>query len=130
MTKEVDFLDEDDLLAAARHVVGPDVQVRDFGLLASAAARPRATVFGDDAYPGLDGKAAALLSSLARNHPLVDGNKRLAWAATRLFVLLNGGDLRGYTEDEAYDFVIAVAEGSLAEVDKIAEQLRLWLVPR
>jgi death-on-curing protein len=127
---EVDFLDEEDLLAAARRVVGSGVQVRDFGLLASAAARPRATVFGEDAYPGLDRKAAALLSSLARNHPLVDGNKRLAWAATRLFLLMNGGDLRGYTEDEAYDFVIAVAAGSVDEVDKIAEQLRLWLVQR
>ena len=61
--------------------VGAEVMVHDVGLLESALGRPRATVFGDDAYPDLHTKAAALLHSLARNHALVDGNKRLAWAA-------------------------------------------------
>jgi death-on-curing protein len=59
-----------------------DLQIADVGLLQSALARPQATVFGEDAYPSLAGKAAALMESLARNRCLVDGNKRIAWAAT------------------------------------------------
>jgi death-on-curing protein len=69
------------------------VNVRDVGLLAAAAAHPRVTVFGDDAYPTFEDKAAALLHSLVRNHALIEGNKRLAWSATRIFCLLNGRDL-------------------------------------
>jgi len=62
-------------------LVGPDM-LRDFGLLDSAVMRPQASAFGDDAYPTIHEKAAALLHGLARNHPFVDGNKRTAWAAT------------------------------------------------
>lgn len=89
-----DFLETDDLASIARAVVGLDMHVGDWGLLASAAARPRATVFGDEAYLELELKAAALLSSLVRNHALVDGNKRLGWAAAVVFCELNGTDLR------------------------------------
>lgn len=85
-------------------------QVRDLGLLASAAARPRTSVFGEDAYPDLATKAAALLHSLVRNHALVDGDKRIAWVATRFFLRLNGHDLQA-TEDEAFDVVMAAATG-------------------
>jgi len=80
-----EYLDLDDLLEIARAAVGEDVVVRDYGLLESALARPRASVFGHDAYQDLHVKAAALLHSLARNHALVDGNKRLAWTACRRF---------------------------------------------
>lgn len=124
---EVEFLNVEDLLAAAAAAVGEHVAVADHGLLASACARPRATVFGEDAYPGLDGKAAALLSSLVRNHALVDGNKRLGWTATRLFLRLNDADLR-VAEDEAYDLVIRIADGSVPDVGKIAAALRSWMV--
>jgi len=124
-----DFLETDDLAVIARHVVGPDMHVGDWGLLASAAARPKATVFGEDAYPELADKAAALLSSLVRNHALVDGNTRLGWAATVVFCELNGMDLAPPTEDEAYDLVIGVADGSQVDVPKIAEHLRLWMRP-
>jgi death-on-curing protein len=106
-----DYLTVDDLLEIAAGVLG-EVPVRDAGLLASAAARPATTVFGEDAYPTFAEKAAALMHSLARNHPLVDGNKRLAWSATRAFCLLNGRDLR-YTVDDAEQLVLGVAAGKL-----------------
>ncbi|SNS79690.1 death on curing protein [Geodermatophilus pulveris] len=115
-------LDLDDLLHVAGRTLG-EVQVRDIGLLDSAAARPRSTVFGEDAYPSLHAKAAALLHSLARNHPLVDGNKRLALAATIAFYGLNGIRLT-LSNDEAYDLVMAVAAGELDEVEPIAERLQ------
>lgn len=108
---EPDYLTVDDLLEVAAGVL-ETVEVRDLGLLASAAARPRTTVFGEDAYPSFAGKAAALMHSLARNHPLVDGSKRLAWAATRVFCLLNGCDLV-FGVDEAERLVLAVAAGDL-----------------
>lgn len=100
--------------------------MRDLGLLASAAGRPRTTVFGRDAYPTFAEKAAALMHSLARNHPLVDGNKRLAWAATRVFCLLHGRDLT-FTVDEAESVVLAVATGDL-DVPELAESLGAHLV--
>ncbi|WP_369070342.1 type II toxin-antitoxin system death-on-curing family toxin [Kineococcus terrestris] len=109
--RPVDHLSLEDLLQIADGVVD-GVQVRDAGLLASAAARPRTTVFGREAYPALADKAAALMHSLARNHPLVDGNKRLAWSATRVFCLLNGTDLV-MDVDDAERMVLAVAAGEL-----------------
>lgn len=107
----LDYLTVADLLEIAAGVIG-EFDVRDRGLLASAAARPRTTVLGEDAYPAFADKAAALMHSVARNHALVDGNKRLAWAATRVFCLLNGRDLE-YTVDEAEALVQAVARGEL-----------------
>ena len=82
-----------------------------------------ASVLGQDAYPDLLTKAAALLHSLARNHSLVDGDKRLAWLATYVFCAKNGVELDA-TDDAAYDLVAAVASGSLDDVDKIAETSR------
>jgi death-on-curing protein len=82
-------------------------------------------VFGQDAYPELHVKAAALLHSLARNHALVDGNKRLAWTACRTFLAINGQWISA-PEDDRFNFVIQVATGGIAELDKIAEQLHTW----
>lgn len=107
----LDHLSVDDLLEIAAGILD-EVAVRDMGLLASAAARPQTTVFGDDAYPAFSEKAAALMHSLARNHALVDGNKRLAWAATRVFCLMNDRDL-AFTVDDAESFVLAVATGTM-----------------
>jgi len=120
-----DYLDLEDLLDIAREVVGRDVLVRDYGLLEAALTRPRASVFGRDAYPDLHVKAAALMHSLARNHALVDGNKRLAWTACRTFLAINAQWIRA-PEDERFDFVIGVATGAMPDVDEIAEQLRSW----
>jgi death on curing protein len=120
-----EYLDLDDLLEIAREAVGGDVVVGDYGLLESALARPRASVFGQDAYPDMHLKAAALLHSLVRNHALVDGNKRLAWTACRTFLAINGQWISA-PEDERFDFVIRVATGVLPDLGKIAEQLRTW----
>jgi death-on-curing protein len=108
-----------ELLHVAERVLGPDYTVRDYGLLEAALARPRATAFGKDAYPDLDAKAAALLHSIARNHALIDGNKRLALASVIAFYGFNGRRLT-LTNDEAYDLVMSVAEGRLDTVDAIA----------
>ncbi len=120
-----DYLDLEDLLEIARAAVGRDVVVRDYGLLASALARPRASVFGQDAYPNLHLKAAALLHSLSRNHALVDGNKRLAWTACRTFLAINSQWI-STPEDERFNFVIGVATGAMSDLDEIAARLGSW----
>jgi death-on-curing protein len=98
-------------------------------LLESALARPRASEFGSDAYPDLQLKAAALLQSLARNHALVDGNKRLAWTACRTFLAVNSHWISA-PEDDRFDFVIRVATGVDGDITAIAEQLREWSYQR
>ncbi len=111
-----------ELLYIAERAIGSEPVVRDHGLLESALARPRATVFGGDAYPTLDGKAAALLHSLARNHALVDGNKRLALAGLIAFDGVNGRRLT-LTNDEVYDLVVSIASGALDSVEDITKSL-------
>ena len=117
------YLTLDEILRVAERALGPDFVVRDHGLLESAVARPATSVFGQDAYPTPDDKAAALLHSLARNHSLIDGNKRLALAGVIAFYGVNGRRLT-LTNDEAYDLVIGVASGILDVVDGIAAILR------
>ena len=115
----MDYLDLEDLLILTRLLgAGP---VRDVGLLESAAARPRTSLFGDEAYPTLELKAAALLHSICMNHALVDGNKRLALLASVTFLRINS-HVFTLTQDEAFDLVISVAEGSL-DVPEIATAL-------
>lgn len=123
-----DYLNLDDLLATARAALGREAEVGDWGLLESALGRPRASAFGEDAYPDPHHKAAALLHSLATTQALVDGNKRLAWEATRLFYVMNDRDIR-CIEDEAFNLVIAVATHEIDDVTKIAEQLHRWDAP-
>jgi death-on-curing protein len=123
------FLSLPELLHVADRTLGPDYTVRDYGLLEAALARPQATVFGKDAYPTLDAKAAALLHSLARNHALIDGNKRLALAGLIAFYGLNGRRLT-LTSNAAYDLVMGVASGQLDTVDEIAAILQSATRPR
>src|SRR6478672_6921523 len=87
------------------------LQIGDPGLLAAAVGRPAATVFGQDAYPDLATKVAALLESVVRNHALVDGNKRAGWALAIVTLWLNGYDL-DYDEDQAFAMVMSVADGT------------------
>jgi death-on-curing protein len=116
-----EFLRLDNLLSFVRALdIGP---VRDIGLLDSALARPRSTAFGVDAYPNLKLKAAALLHSIASNHPLVDGNKRLAWLATVVFLDLNGCE-PNLTNDEAFQLVWDVASSHM-ELADIADRLNV-----
>jgi death-on-curing protein len=117
------YLTLPELLHVAERTLGPGYAVRDYGLLEAALARPRATAFGKDAYPGLDTKAAALMHSIARNHALVDGNKRLTLAGVIAFYGLNGRRLTS-TNGEAYDLVISIATGQLDTADAIAAALR------
>jgi death on curing protein len=116
------YLTLPELLHVAQRVLGAEPAVRDIGLLESALARPQATAFGADAYPDLDVKAAALLHSLARNHALADGNKRLALAGVIAFYGVNGRRLT-LTNDEAYELVMAVADGTLDDVEEITDRL-------
>lgn len=102
--------------------------IADAGLSDSALTRPRASAFGELAYPTLSAQAAALMQSLARNHALVDGNKRMAWAATKLFLGFNGIALRAPSSDAGEQFVLGVIAGSLALTD-IAQRLADWSTP-
>jgi death on curing protein len=122
------YLDVEDLLHIAERILG-NVEMRDVGLLASAAARPAASAFGEDAYPTIHEKAASLIHSLARNHALVDGNKRLALAGGMLSWGVNRLRLT-MSEDEAYEFIIAIAPGELDDVQDIATPLRRHTGPR
>lgn len=117
------YLSPAELVHVAERATGGEVAVRDLGLLASAAARPQATVFGEDAYPSIENKAGALMHSLARNHPLIDGNKRLALAGMIAFLGVNGYQLT-LTNEEAYDLTMAVAAGEIDDVTTIAERIR------
>jgi death-on-curing protein len=113
------YLTVEQALRIARAAVGGPVDVRDVGLLEAAVHRPRASVLGQDAYSDLFTKAAAMLHSLVGNHPLVDGNKRLGWLATYVFLAKNGIELDP-DDDAAYRLVVAVADGSIDDVGEIA----------
>lgn len=119
-----EYLCTEDLLRIAARTIGSQPLVRDYGLLASAAVRPQTTVFGADAYPDLWTKAAALAHSLIRNHPLLDGNKRLGWVAMRVFLELNGEAPLRPDVDAAELFVLAIAAGTLDDVTGIVKRLR------
>lgn len=119
------YLELDDILTLTERA---GFTVTDYGLVESALARPRASVFGEQAYPGVHQKAAALFQSMATNHALADGNKRTAWAATRLFYGLNDYRLTA-TEDERFDLILAVATRELDTVGSIADRLARMFHP-
>lgn len=119
-----DLPDLSELMHVAHRMLGPEVPVRDPGLLQSALARPQTTAFGADAYSTLEDKAAAFLHSLARNRALVDGDKRLALAGTIAFLGVNGRRLT-LTNDQAYELVMAVSTGGkLDEIPEIALRIK------
>ena len=123
MNDPTEFLDLDDLLYLTERLMGSPAPVRDVGLLGSAAARPQTIAFGEDAYPDIWTKAAALMQSILENHPLVDGNKRLGWLAAAAFLEINGVDAASIGNDEVYDIVMSVAAGS-HDFDEIAGMIR------
>lgn len=123
MTAPVEYLDVDDLVGLAVALFGEPPPIRDLGLLGSAAARPGATAFGEDAYRDLWTKAAALLHSAVRNHALVDGNKRLGWLACAVFLDVNGVDPTAASNDDVYDLVMDVASDE-PDVRALATRLR------
>ncbi len=99
-------------------------RIRDRGALESAVARPARTFGGEDLYPDVAAKAAALMHSLVMNHPFVDGNKRVGAQAAIVFILVNESDLN-VSSDELVSMTLAVARG---EVD--AESLAIWFRQR
>ncbi|HEY5879406.1 MAG TPA: type II toxin-antitoxin system death-on-curing family toxin [Nakamurella sp.] len=119
--ESIDYLTDDEAWAVVARL---GFHIRDAGLLSSGIARPRTTVFGEDAYPDLATKAAALFESLVRNHSLLDGNKRLAVVLTWTFLLNNGFALE-HDEDDAFDFTIAAASGQPA-----LDDIRGWFAAR
>lgn len=123
MSDKVEFVDLDDVIGLAIALLGDPAPIREVGLLGSAVARPQTTAFGEDAYPDIWTKAAALLHSIVTNHALVDGNKRLGWLATAVFLEINGIAISSVSNDDVYDLVIDVA-ASQPTVETIAERLR------
>jgi death-on-curing protein len=121
VAKEIDYLELADILKLGREIIA-DFRVREIGLLESAAARPKTSVFGEDAYLTFAEKTAALLHSIARNHALIDGNKRLAWSAARLICLMNDLDIN-MKQDKAYEMVVGVAAGQI-EMDELVKILK------
>ena len=122
MNDPVEYLDLDDLVELAGRFLGDPPPIRDIGLLGSAAARPSTTAFGQDAYPDLTTKAAALLQSIVNNHALVDGNKRLGWLATAVFLEINGVTASGLSNEAVYELVIWVASSNPG-LDEIVTRL-------
>jgi death-on-curing protein len=124
---EVRYIQIDEILAIARAVNGTEHSVRDIGLLVSASGRPRTDVFGAELYPTLHEKAAALLHSVARNHALIDGNKRTAWLAMRVFLRLNdvSASIAPPPVSAAGPFVEDVAQDNI-DVPVIAKRLSAW----
>jgi death-on-curing protein len=123
VSEPVEFLDLDDVIELATRLLGDPPPIRDVGLLGSAVARPRTSAFGEDAYPDLWAKAAALLQSVVKNHALVDGNKRLGWLSTAVFLEINGIEISSADNDAVYQLVIEVAVAQTS-VDEIAQRLR------
>jgi death-on-curing protein len=119
----VEFLDLDDVLGLARRLLGDPPPIRDVGLLGSAVARPQTSIGGDDAYPTIWLKAAALLQSIVDNPALIDGNKRLGWLATAVFLEINDASVAAASNDDVYDLVMAVAAGA-STTEGIAEKLQ------
>jgi death-on-curing protein len=121
----IEYLEVDDLLAAGRALLEAEPVVRDWGALDSAVHRPRSSMFGVDAYPTLDTKAAALMLSVVQNHALLDGNKRLGVVAVVVFYGLNGRRFEA-PHEEFYALTMAIADGSLGDVSTVASTLAPW----
>jgi len=121
----VEYLEAEQAMAVVAKL---GFHVRDQGLLLSALARPSAGMFGEDAYPSIEQKAAALLSSLSQNHALFDGNKRLSLLLTFIFLALNGFELM-FTDDEAFELVLTAAQ-SMRTVDELAAMIAAGIHPR
>jgi death-on-curing protein len=120
------YLTTGDVLAIGEEI-GTQGSLRDFGLLDPAVGRPQASMFGQDAYPAMWQKAAALMHSIIANHPFVDGNKRVGLTVALAFLSLNDVETEPLDEAAAYDLTISVATGKLSEVSATAAELRLLL---
>jgi death on curing protein len=124
------YLELEEVLAIHDALVPAQPEIRDIGVIQSALGRPQASAFGEDAYPAIFEKAAALIQSLACNHGWVDGNKRTAWVATMTFLEVNGHCLDpGFDQADAEELVVAIAGGRISEVSQIASELPKYTLP-
>ena len=98
--------------------------VRDHGLFASCVERAAVTLYGQDAYPSLEHKAAAILESFVKNHPMIDGNKRSGWLSANMFLDINDVDV-DCSHDDAFNFILAIATGQREFEDIVS-----WLSAR
>lgn len=117
------FLEEDDALQVACRL---GFHVRDANLLNSAVHRPAATIFGEPAYDSLALAAAAQFESMARNHPMIDGNERMTWVCFRVLLEMHG-HRQTFTSNEAFDHIVGVASGAIdleSSATIIAEHIR------
>lgn len=116
------FLSVDDVLRLHTDQIdsfGGSQGVRDQGLLESALAQPQASFGGELLHPTIQEQAAAYFYHLAMNHPFIDGNKRTAFAVMETFLRLNGYSLN-LTDDQAYNFVMQVAQGNMNKEELVA----------
>ena len=124
MSQEIQYLSLEAVIEIGEALI-PDFRIRDIGLLESAVHRPATVIYGQEAYPSIEGKIAALMHSLAANHALIDGNKRLTWSSGRLFAILNNLDF--YVGiDEAEGVIISLASGEL-DAKSLAPIIGKWL---
>lgn len=123
------YLELDELLAIACEVLELEaaalLHMADLGLADSAVARPHASFGGEEFYPAVGAKAATLLFGVTRNHPFVDGNKRVAALATLQFLNMNGYDLDLEPPEEAYKMIAGVAAGTIS-----LDELTAWITER
>ena len=126
MSRGIRFLDLDDVLGLARRLLGDPIPIRDMGLLNSAVLRPRTTLAGEYAYADIFEMAAALLQSVVGNHALIDGNKRLGWLSTAVFLQVNGISVEQIANDEVVELVMWVASESPSH-GAITQRLRTSL---
>ena len=124
MKPETEFLNLEDVLDLCRKLLGDPPPVRDIGLLGSAVARPQTTLGQHDAYPSITEKAAALLQSLVINHALVDGNKRLGWLATAVFLENNNFSVAHVSNNDVYELVMHIASHN-PPLGEIEQRLRV-----
>ena len=118
----MEYLDTSHVLALAAGLGVP--HVRDLGLIESAVQRPQMSLYGSEMYPSVASKCAALLESIVKNHPLIDGNKRLGWLSAIVFLGSNGVRL-DVSDDEGFVFVVGIAAGDIG-----FEQIVAWFDAR
>ena len=124
MKTKIQYLYLDEVIEIGEALI-PDFRIRDLGLLESAVNRPEMTVYGQEAYKTLAEKIAALMHSLASNHVLVDGNKRITWSCGRVYAILNGCDFE-VEVDEAERVIVALASGEL-DAKSLVPIIEKWI---
>ncbi len=124
MKQKIQYLYLDEVIEIGESLI-PDFRIRDIGLLESAVSRPEMTVYVQEAYKTLAEKIAALMHSLASNHALVDGNKRITWSCGRVFAILNDCDFE-VEVDEAERVIVALASGEL-DAKSLAPIIKKWI---